>query len=176
MRAVPSGLRPAFRRILRLLGTRLLGFIKGQLISIVTVGVLATTAFYLLGVPYAFLSGVLNGLAEIVPIPGPWAGGIPAVAVAFAVDPVKGLWAAVAVLAIQQVEGQVVTPLAMSKAARVHPFVTIFALVLFGGMSGFLGILLAVPLVLLPWTLVQVLWVERAIGSARDPVPPVVRD
>lgn len=100
LRAVPRGRRRAFRRILGPHGTRLLGFIKGQIISIVTVGILATTAFYLLGLPYAFLFGVLNGLAEIVPILGPWAGGIPAVAVAFAVDPAKGLWAAVAVLGV----------------------------------------------------------------------------
>ena len=54
------------------------------------------------------------------------------------------------------------------------PFVTIFSLLLFGGIFGFLGILLALPLVLLVWTAVQVLWVERAIGAGEDSIPPVV--
>lgn len=176
LRAVPEERRPAFRRIFELLGYRLGGWVKGQIISIATIGVLATVAFYLIGVPYALLFGVVNGLAEIVPILGPWAGGIPAVIVAFLDDPMKGLWTAVAIVAIQQVESQVVTPLVMAKAAEVHPFVTVFAIVLFGGVFGFLGILLALPLVLLGWTVVEVLWVERAIGAGSDRIPPVVEE
>ena len=176
LQAVPERRRPAFRRLFELLGERLNGWVKGQIISIVTIGILATTAFYLIGVPYALLFGVINGLAEIVPIIGPWAGGIPAVIVAFLDDPTKGLWTAVAILAIQQVESQLVTPLVMAKAAEVHPFVTVFSIVLFGGLFGFLGILLSLPLVLLVWTVVQTLWVERAIGAGDDEVAPVVEE
>lgn len=88
----------------------------------------------------------------------------------------KGLWTAGAILLIQQLESQVVTPLAMAKAAEIHPFVTLFAIFLFGGLFGFLGILLALPLVILIWTTVQVLWVERAIHAGEDAIPPVVED
>lgn len=176
LRAVPEERRPAFRRCLELLGTRLTGWVKGQLISMASIGVLATAAFHLIGVPYALLFGVINGLAEFVPILGPWAGGIPAVIVAFLDDPMKGLWTAVAILAIQQVESQLITPLVMAKAAEVHPFVTVFAIVLFGGLFGFLGILLALPLVLLVWTVVQTLWVERALDAGGDRVAPVVEE
>lgn len=176
LRAVPEERRPAFQRFFELMGERITGWVKGQMISMATIGVLATIAFYLIGVPYALLFGVVNGLAEFVPIIGPWAGGIPAVIVAFLDDPTKGLWTAVAILAIQQVESQLVTPLVMSRAADVHPFVTLFAIVLFGGLFGFLGILLALPLVLLIWTAVQVLWVERAIHTAGDEIEPVVEE
>ena len=133
-------------------------------------------AFSVIGVPYALLFGVVNGLAEFVPIIGPWVGGIPAVVVAFLQDPMKGLWAAVAILAIQQLESQLITPLVMSKVADVHPFVTLFAIVLFGGLFGFLGILLALPLVLLVWTVVEVLWVDRAIHAEHDSIEPVVEE
>jgi predicted PurR-regulated permease PerM len=176
LQAIPAERRPAFRRCLELLGTRLTGWVKGQIISMATIGVLATGAFYLIGVPYALLFGVVNGLAEFVPILGPWVGGIPAVVVAFLDDPMKGLWATVAILAIQQVESQLITPLVMAKTAEVHPFVTVFAIVLFGGLFGFLGILLALPLVLLVWTVVQTLWVERALGAGGDRVAPVVEE
>jgi predicted PurR-regulated permease PerM len=98
------------------------------------------------------------------------------VVVAFLDDPMKGLWAVVAILAIQQVESQLITPLVMAKTAEVHPFVTVFAIVLFGGLFGFLGILLALPLVLLVWTVVQTLWVERALGAGGDRVAPVVEE
>jgi predicted PurR-regulated permease PerM len=175
-RAVPADRRPAFVRTITLLGERLTGWVKGQLISMTTIGVLATIAFYLIGVPYALLFGVINGLTEFVPIVGPWVGGIPAVVVAFLDDPTKGVWAAVAILAIQQLETQIITPLVMQKAAEVHPFVTLFSIVLFGGIFGFLGILLALPLVLLIWTVVETLWVERAIDAADDSIPPVVKE
>jgi predicted PurR-regulated permease PerM len=176
LRAVPATRRDDFRRLLQLLGERLTGWIKGQIVSMTTIGVLATVAFAIIGVPYAFLLGFINGVAEFVPIIGPWVGGIPAVIVAFLQDPMKGLWAAVAILAIQQLESQLITPLVMSKVADVHPFVTLFAIVLFGGLFGFLGILLALPLVLLIWTVVEVLWVDRAIHAEHDAIEPVVED
>ena len=81
---------------------------------------------------------------------------------------------AIAALAIQQIEANVITPWAMAHNAEIHPFVTLFALVLFGSVFGFLGVLLALPLVLLVWTLVQVLWVERAIDTDRERIQPVV--
>ena len=74
------------------------------------------------------------------------------------------------------VEANVITPWAMSRNAEIHPFVTLFALLLFGGLFGFLGVLLALPLVILVWTVVQVLWVERAIDTDRDRIAPVARE
>lgn len=176
LRIVSEERRPAFRRGFSLLGARLSGWIKGLLISMVTVALLSTLSFYLLGVPYALLLGVICGLAEIVPIIGPWVGGIPAVIVAFVDDPMKGVWTALLILAIQQVESQLITPLVMSKVASVHPFITLFSIILFGGLFGFLGVLLALPLVLLIWTLVEVLWVERAIGTDHDRIQPLVEE
>lgn len=176
LRAVPASRREAFRRMFTTLGERLTGWIEGQLVAMATIGVLATVAFTIIGVPYALLLGVLNGIAEFVPIVGPWVGGIPAVIVAFLDEPSKGLWTLVAILAMQLLESQIVTPLVMSRAADVHPFVTLFAIILFGGLFGFLGVLLALPLVLLVWTVVEVLWVEETIGSDRDRIEPVVEE
>lgn len=174
LRIFPKERRETVRSTLELLGTRLAGWVRGQLIAMASVGLLATIAFYLLGVPYALLFGVINGLAEFVPIIGPWAGGIPAVVIAFLDDPMKGLWTAVAILVIQQIESQVITPLVMSRTAEVHPFVTLFAIVLIGSLFGFLGILLALPLVIFFWTVIESLWVDRALGSRSDAIPPVV--
>jgi predicted PurR-regulated permease PerM len=176
LRAVPTKRRPAFRRILELLGTRLWAWVRGMLISMTIIGVLSTIAFYLIGLPYALLLGVWSGLTEFVPLIGPFIGGATAVAVAFMESPDKALWTAVAVLVIQQLESDLITPMVMARVAEVHPFVTLFAIILFGSLFGFLGVLLALPLVLLIWTVVQVLWVERAIDTDEDPIEPVVED
>lgn len=174
MRALPEGLRLAWYRIFQLLGERIMGWLKGVGTAMVGVGALSVVAFYLIGVPNALLLGLLNGLLEFIPLAGPWIGGLSATMVAFMVDPTKGMWTAIAALAIQQIEANIITPWAMAHNAEIHPFVTLFALVLFGSVFGFLGVLLALPLVLLVWTLVQVLWVERAIDTDRERIQPVV--
>lgn len=176
MRVLPDGVRLAWYRIFQLLGDRLIGWAKGTATAMVAVGVLSVAAFLAIGVPNAIALGLFNGLVEFIPLFGPWLGGLTAVVVAFLDDPQKALWVGIAALAIQQIEANVITPWAMSHNAEVHPFVTLFALVLFGGLFGFLGILLALPLVMLVWTVVQVLWVERAIDTDRERIAPVVKD
>jgi predicted PurR-regulated permease PerM len=140
------------------------------------VGVLTTLALFVISVEYALLLGVFMGVMEFIPIVGPWIGGVPAVLIAFLDDPTKGLWALILILAVQQIESQIITPWAMSSQANVHPVITLFALILFGGMFGFLGILLAVPLVLLTGTIIEVLWVEETINADADYIPPVAEE
>lgn len=176
LRAVPRDRRLAFRRLLELLGNRLRGWIAGTLISMLAVGFLTTIALYLIGAPYALFLGTLNGALEFIPIVGPFLGGAIAVLVTFLDSPSLALGVLVIVVAVQQLESNVITPLVMAKAAEVHPFITVFAIFLFGALFGFLGILLALPLVLLIWTTVEVLWVERAIDTDEDPIQPVVHE
>lgn len=176
LRVFPHDLRLAWYRIFQLLGERLVGWMKGTGTAMLSVGILSIAAFSLIGVPNALLLGLFNGLMEFIPIFGPLIGGLTAVLVAFLDDPGKALWTGVAALAVQQIEANVITPWAMSKNAEIHPFITLFALVLFGELFGFLGMLLALPLVLLVWTLVQVLWVERTIDTDREHVAPLVKE
>ena len=176
MRTFPAGLRPAIRRILHLLGRRILGWARGTLIGMLSVGVLTWVLLLLLiGVPNPLVLGVFSGLTEVVPVLGPWIGGAAATAVAFLYDPGKAAWTALAALGIQQFENNVIIPWAMSRSVHLHPLVTLFAVVLFGSLFGALGVLLSLPLVILVWTVVQVLWVERAVGVATR-VRPVVRE
>ena len=176
MRVLPHDVRLAWYRIFQLLGDRLIGWAKGTGTAMLAVSVLSTAAFLAIGVPNAVALGLLNGLVEFIPLFGPWLGGLTAVIVAFLDDPQKAMWVAIAALAIQQIEANLITPWAMAHNAEVHPFVTLFALVLFGSLFGFLGILLALPLVMLVWTTVQVLWVERAIDTDKERIAPVVNE
>jgi predicted PurR-regulated permease PerM len=176
LRAVPRDRRPAFRRVVQLLGDRLLGWARGVLIGMVFVGILSYILYTIIGVPNSLALGVIAGLTEAVPLLGPWIGGGVAVIAAFLTDPTRALWTALAALAIQQIENHILIPWAMSREAEIHPFVTLFALVFFGQVFGFLGVLLAIPLVLLITTLVEVLWVERAIDTDEDEIVPVVEE
>lgn len=176
LQVIPRERRDDFRRLYATLGERLKGWVRGTLLAMLVVGLLVSAGLWLIGVPYALLLGVVSAVFEIVPILGPWVAGAFAVAVALIEDPSLAIWVALLMLAIQQVESNVITPIMMSQMAEVHPFVTLFSLLLFGAVFGFMGIILAVPLVLLIWTAVEVLWVDRAINAEGDHIEPLVRE
>ncbi len=174
MRAVPEHQRPAYRRMLSRMGERLSGWLIGTLISMVVIGILSTVAFMLLGIPYALLLGLLNGLLNIIPLVGAWIGGLIAVIVTLFANPSIVIWVIIIVIAIQELEGNLVRPIAMSGTARVHPFLTLLSLLLFGSMFGFLGAVLSIPITLAIITLVEVLWVEETLDAGDDEIEPVV--
>jgi predicted PurR-regulated permease PerM len=174
IRAIPAERRPAFRRMFEKLGERLSGWLFGTLMSMIIIGGLSSVAFYILGVPYPLVLGLLIGLIDIIPLVGPWIGGAIAVLVTLFHDPGLALWVAVTVLVIQEVEGNVVRPVVMSESAELHPFVTLLSLLLFGSMFGLLGAILALPLALAIATVVEVLWVEETLEAAGDEIAPLV--
>lgn len=173
---VPRTRRASFRRMFLLLGERLRGWVKGTLIGMLVVGSMVTLGLWILGVQFTLLLGILAGLLEIVPIIGPWISGAAAVTVALMQDPSKAAWVALMMFAVQQLESNLILPLVMSKAAEVHPFVALFAIYFFGNLFGFLGVILAIPLALLIWSVVEVLWVERVLGTEHDNIEPLVRE
>lgn len=175
MRAVPRDRRPACRRILSLMGKRLSGWLVGTVVSMISIGILATVAFYILGVPYPLLLGIVNGLLNIIPLIGAWIGGLVVVVVTIFANPSMIVWVILTVIAIQELEGNVIRPLAMTGTARIHPFVTLLSLLLFGSMFGILGAILSIPITLAVFTLVEVLWVEETLGTANDEIEPLVK-
>jgi predicted PurR-regulated permease PerM len=176
LRTVPRDRRPAYYRMLDRLGTRLAQWLVGTLISMVAVGIGTAVVFVLLGVPYSILLGLLTGLLSIIPLIGPWIGGIIAVLVTLFFDPGLVVWVALAIIIIQELEGNLLRPLVMSGSAKLHPFVTLLSLLLFGSMFGILGAILSLPLTIAIGTFVEVLWVEETLGTQNDEIKPVVQD
>jgi len=174
MRAVPRHRRPAVTRIFSRTGERLSGWLWGTLLSMLIIGVLSSVAFYFIGAPYPILLGVIVGLFDIIPLVGPWIGGLIAVFVTLVHDPSLALWVALTVLVVQEVEGNLIRPVVMSESAKLHPFVTLLALLLFASMFGLLGAILSLPLVLAIGTVVEVLWVEETLGAGDDRIAPLV--
>jgi predicted PurR-regulated permease PerM len=174
VRAVPPHRRPAFERFLSRTAERLSGWLWGTLLSMLIIGALSSVTFYFIGTPYPILLGVIVGVADIIPLVGPWIGGLIAVVVTLIHAPALAIWVALAVLAIQEVEGNLIRPVVMSESAKLHPFVTLLALLLFASMFGLLGAILSLPIVLALATMVEVFWVEEALGAGDDRIEPVV--
>jgi len=176
MRAVPRRHHPTARRLFARMGERLGGWLTGTLLTMVAVGVMAAIAFPLLGLPYAMLLSVVMAVTNVIPLVGPFIGGALAVVVALLHDPGMAVWVALSVLVIQEIEGNLVRPFVMSSAAKLHPFVTLMALILFGSMFGLLGAILSLPVVLAVGTAVEVLWVEAVLDAGDDVIEPVVEE
>ena len=121
-------------------------YIRAMLIQGFIVGVMAYIALYFLDVDYPIGLAIIAGVTEMIPIIGPIIGAIPAVLVALAQDPVKALWVALAFLAIQQIENNLIVPKIQGDFLRLHPGVIIVLLVLAGAVSGFILVLAIVPL------------------------------
>lgn len=164
---------PVRRRLAEALdecGHALAKWLKGQAVSMLFVGVATGVGLALLGVPLALILGVLSGLLDFVPFFGPIAAGVLAVLFAFVQGPQVALYVAVLMLAIQQVEGNVLMPLLQKWAVQLPPVLGLISVVVFTGLFGLLGTLFATPLMVVLMVLVRRLYVEdyleaRAAGG-----------
>lgn len=123
-------------------------FIRGQIIVSLFIAFAITIALVILDIDYAFLIGLLSGIVNFIPYLGVIIGLVPAIALALIY---KGFWWAVLVagvlVAIQQLEGQVISPAIMGEAVGLPPLVIILAIIIGGQLMGFLGMLIAIPTV-----------------------------
>jgi len=134
------------RDVFKEVETRVGGYVRGQGFLALVVGAAALVVYLLIGLPAALAVALLAGLFELIPVLGPTLGAIPAVLVAFAYDPSKVIWVIIATALIQLLENNVIAPRVMHKTVGVNPVVTLLAIVAFGALFGFVGLLLAIPM------------------------------
>jgi predicted PurR-regulated permease PerM len=112
-------------------------------------------------VPASAVAGVL----EFIPTIGPILSAMPAIAMGFVVSPQKALAVAVVFTLVQMIEGHVLIPMLMKRGMNLPPLVTIFGQALMAVVFGFLGLLVAVPLVAAVLTAVKMLYVNDVMGD-----------
>lgn len=138
--------RESAREILREIELRVGGYVRGQGIMVLTIFVANFVIYLLIGLPAALAVALLAGLLEVVPVLGPTLGAIPAVLVAFSYDSSKVVWVIAAGALVQFLENNLLAPRVMHKTVGVNPIVTLLAIVAFGALFGFAGLLLAIPI------------------------------
>ena len=143
----PAALRPYLRDVLDIVNRTLGGYIRGQLILGVIVGVIVTGGLLLLGVPFAVLLGIVAGLTELIPIIGPWIGGAAGVLVTLATAPDKVLWVILLYLVVQLLENSLLVPRVQSSSINLHPIVIIMTITVGSQYFGLWGVILGPPLV-----------------------------
>ena len=144
---VPEKSRAEFAYVGRRLNTAVGGFLRGQLLVAIIVGVMLSFGYWIIDLPFWLLIGLIGGVLNIVPFLGPWVGGILGVIVALVTtDPTTAFWAAIIAIVVQQIDNNFVSPSVLRATVRLHPAVTLIVLVLAGAVAGFWGIVIAVPL------------------------------
>jgi predicted PurR-regulated permease PerM len=124
------------------------GWARGELILMTIIGTFTYVGLTLLAIPFALPLAILAGIFEIIPIIGPTVSAIPSVIIGFGISPITGVAVASLAFLIQQVENYFFVPKIMQKSVGVNPIVTLLSLAVGFRLSGILGGLIAIPVVI----------------------------
>ena len=151
----------------RQVNTALGGFLRGQLVVAFIVGIMLSVGYRIIGLEFWLLIGLVGGLLNIVPFLGPWVGGALGVLVAISTGDVStAIWAVVVAVVVQQIDNNFISPTVLRATVRLHPTVTLLALVLGGAFAGIWGVIIAVPLTATLKILLGHWWRTRFLGQS----------
>lgn len=137
------------------------GFITGKLLSSLIVGILCYIGMVIFGMPYALLISVIIGVTNIIPFFGPFIGAIPSAIIILLADPMMALWFIIFIIALQQIQGNVIEPRILGEVTGLSAFWVMFALLFFGGLFGVVGLLLGVPTFAVIYSIIRALIENR---------------
>jgi predicted PurR-regulated permease PerM len=168
LRMMPISARPRIGELSHELGHVLRWWLLGQVVSMIVLGAQITLGLWLLKVPMALPLGLLSAVLTFVPYVGPILATIPAVLVALTVSSTKAFYVLLLCIAVQNVEGYLLTPAIHQKAVSLPAGLTVAFQVLMALLAGAMGIILATPLLAVIFVLVRRLYVEDVLGDSLD--------
>ena len=121
------------------------GFILGKIIDSIIIGILTFFVLSIMKMPYTLLVSVIVGVTNVIPFFGPFIGAIPCFFLILLTSPVQSLYFAVTILIIQQIDGNIIGPKVLGDSTGLSSFWVLFSILLFGGLFGFVGMIIAVP-------------------------------
>jgi predicted PurR-regulated permease PerM len=169
---LPRPKRKKLRDTWDLIDLKLGAFVRGEVLLVVLVGTVLTLAFWAIGLPYFILVGAFAGLVEIVPVIGPIAAGVLAVGVGLTVSWQTGVAAGICVLVVRLLEDYLIVPRVLGDAVGLSPLLVLFSVTAVGILFGGFAVILAVPLVAVLVTVLDV--VVRDKDPAEEDVPTVL--
>ena len=140
------------------------GFIDGKILDSAIIGVLCYIGCAIFKFPNALLVSAIVGITNVIPFFGPFIGGIPATLLIMIEDPIKGLWFGLFVLALQQLDGNIIGPAILGDRTGLSSFWVLFAIILCGGLWGIVGMVICVPMFAVIYDVVKKL-VRRGLNK-----------
>lgn len=145
------------------------GFISGKLIDSAIIGVVCFIVLNLIDMPYAMLVSVIVGVTNIIPFFGPYIGAIPSLILISLTDLKQGIIFLIFIIILQQIDGNILGPKILGNSTGLSPFWVVFAILVGGGVFGFPGMLLGVPVFGVFYYLIKT-FVEYALYKKRMPL------
>ena len=130
----------------RFIHSTFIGFIGGKIVDSILIGILCFVCTSIIGTPYAILVSMIIGVTNVIPFFGPWIGGIPSALLVLMVDPKQALYFGILIIFIQQFDGNILGPKILGDSTGLSGFWVIFAITIFGGLFGVLGMVVGVPI------------------------------
>lgn len=149
IKVLPSKIRKDTTTIFDLFNKSLLEYIKGNLLSSLIIFVTNYIGFLIIGLKAPLLFAMFCAITNLIPYIGPYIGGGAAVLVGFTQSTLIGILVLVFIIIIQGIEGNILTPMIMSRKLNLHPVTIIVSLLVFGHFFGIIGMLIATPIVAL---------------------------
>lgn len=143
--ALPARFGNIFIHVMRVSHQMFGGFVSGKILDSAIIGVICYVGLVILRVPYSLLVAVIVGVTNVIPFFGPFIGAVPSFILIALEDPVKGLYFLIFVLVLQQVDGNIIGPKILGDSTGLSAFWVVFAILVGGGLFGFMGMLLGVP-------------------------------
>ncbi len=131
------------------------GFINGKIIDSAIIGVLCFIAMTMLKIPMTMLISVVIGVTNIIPFFGPFIGAIPSIIILLIVEPIAAIKFGIMVLILQQLDGNIIGPKILGKTTKLASFWVMFAIIVGGGLFGFPGMILGVPVFAILYTYIS---------------------
>ena len=131
------------------------GFIDGKIVDSAIMGVLCYIGCSVFKFPNALLVAAIVGITNVIPFFGPFIGAIPSTILILLEEPIKGIWFVVFIFALQQLDGNVIGPKILGDKTGLSSFWVLFAIILFGGIWGLVGMVICVPLFAVIYDLIK---------------------
>ena len=144
---VPSKFQKSTKELTTKMTKALRGYVNGAMFDASIIFVACSIAFALLGLKSPILFALFCALMNVIPYAGPYIGGAPAILVAFSQGMGVGIGVTLSIVIIQALEGNIMSPIVMSKTTKLHPVTIIVGLLIFGHFFGIVGMLLSTPII-----------------------------
>jgi predicted PurR-regulated permease PerM len=168
IKLLPKHDRRRAHEVIDATGNTLWWWIIGVLISMATIGILTTIGLWILDIPLAPTLGLLTGLLAFIPNFGPIISAIPPILLGLMKSPTDAVYVLLLYILVQAIESNIVTPQVQKRTVSMPPVLGMVGQLLFGVFFGFLGLLLATPLVAAIIVVVKMLYVEDVLGDRQD--------
>ena len=145
------------------------GFVKGKLLTSLVIGTATYIGMIILGLPYALLISIIVAVTNIIPFFGPIIGWVPSVILILLSSPLEALYFTILCIILQQIEGNILEPKIVGNSTGISGFWVLFAIILFEGLFGIVGMIFGVPIFAIVYHFVT-LYINRHLKEKNMPV------